>query len=80
MRTILAAVVAIVGVALSIYFGIVVMFVGGVSQIVDEINADTADGAQIAWGILRIAFASAGFGFGVFISLGLAAIIGGSKR
>lgn len=79
-RTALAAVVAIVGVALSIYFGIVVMFVGGVSQIVDEVNADTANGAEIAWGILRIVFAGTGFAAGVLATLGLAALIGGTKR
>ena len=76
MRTALALIIAGIGIILSAYFGLVVMFVGGIEQIIDEINAETADGGQIAWGILRIVFASASFGFGTFFSLSLAGLVG----
>lgn len=79
MRFALALTITLVGVLLSGYFGIAVMFVGGLSQIVDEINAETADGGAIAWGILRIVFASASFGLGTFLSLGLAGLVGGKR-
>lgn len=77
MRTAIAAVVAIVGIALSIYFGVVVMFVGGVEQVIDEINADTVDGGNIAWGVLRIFYASAAAILGIYISGFLAFLIRG---
>lgn len=79
MRNVLAVLIAIIGIAASAYFGLAVMFVGGIEQIVDQINAATVDGGEVAWGIVRIVFASASFAVGMWISIGLAWLVGDWK-
>lgn len=48
----------IAGVVLGIWLGLVVMFVGGIVQIVDAVKSDPVSGGDIAWGIVRLMFAS----------------------
>lgn len=48
----------IAGIALGVYVGLWICFIGGIIQIVDAIKATpNIDGMQIAWGIVRIVFA-----------------------
>lgn len=58
MKTILGLLVIIAGIALGIYVGLWLCFVGGIIQLVDAIKAaPNVDGMEIAWGVLRIVFA-----------------------
>lgn len=77
MRKVLAAVIMLVGIVLAGYVGIGIMFVGGVEQIVDSVQAEPADGGGIAWGVLRVLFAGTAtvitllfFGFLSFLTAG----------
>jgi len=57
-KEIIGVIMIIAGLVLGVYLGLYVMFIGGIIDIVDEINAVTADGGAIAWGIVKICFAS----------------------
>ena len=46
------------GIALGVYLGIIVLFVGGITQVVEQANSDAANGGVIAWGILKILIAT----------------------
>jgi len=60
-RFALSTLVAIVGVIAVLYVGGYLFFIGGVSDLVEEVNAlnvkETVDGGHVAIGILRIIFA-----------------------
>lgn len=58
MRALLGIILILAGVALGIYLGLWLMFVGGIIAIVNAIQADPINGSTIAWGIVRIIFAS----------------------
>ena len=68
-----SAIVFILGIiALAIYVGVWVCFVGGVCQIVDGVKATPTDGVDIGLGLLRVMFAGAAGGItfvlGLFLS------------
>lgn len=69
MKQIIGILIAIAGIALGLYIGVWLMFVGGIIQIVNSINP--ANGLGIALGILRIVFC----GIGVFVA-NLGVVIG----
>ena len=50
----------VVGVALALYVGVWLLFIGGIVQIVDAVKATPVSGLDIALGILRVIFAGAG--------------------
>lgn len=77
MRKSLGVLIGLIGVVFVIYFAIVIMFVGGVEQFVDGIKADPTDGSDIGWGALRVAFASASAGLGIWISVLFGGAVGG---
>lgn len=58
MKKIIGIIIAILGIALGIYVGFWLMFVGGISQIINSINP--LDGFGIAIGIARIVFCEIG--------------------
>ena len=58
MKQIIGILIAIIGIILGIYVGVWLMFVGGITQIVNSINP--LNGLGIALGILRIAFCGIG--------------------
>lgn len=58
MKKIIGILIAIVGIALGIYVGVWLMFVGGIVQIVNSINP--INGLGIALGIARIVFCEVG--------------------
>ena len=67
MKKIIGILIAIVGIALGIYVGVWLMFVGGIVQIVNSINP--INGLGIALGIARIVFCEVG---GLIAWLGIA--------
>ena len=58
MKKIIGILIASVGIALGIYVGVWLMFVGGIVQIVNSINP--INGLGIALGIARIVFCEVG--------------------
>ena len=58
MKKIIGILIAIVGIALGIYVGVWLMFVGGIVQIVNSINP--LNGLGMALGIARIIFCEVG--------------------
>lgn len=58
MKKIIGILIAIVGIALGIYIGVWLMFIGGITQIVNSINP--VNGLGIAFGIARIVFCEIG--------------------
>lgn len=54
MRTLFGVLLILGGVALAVYVGIVLMFVGGIMQVVDGFNATPNNGGDIAWGFVKI--------------------------
>ena len=67
MKKIIGIIIAILGIALGIYVGFWLMFVGGISQIINSINP--LNGFGIAIGIARIVFCEIG---GLIAWLGIA--------
>jgi len=58
-RIILAIVLFIGGIALGVYVGVWLMFIGGIIQLIEQIRAETLIPMQVAIGIARIIFAGA---------------------
>lgn len=58
MKKIIGILIAIAGIALGIYVGVWLMFIGGIVQIVNSINP--TNGLGIALGIVRIVFCEVG--------------------
>lgn len=73
MQKVIGIIIAILGIALGIYVGIWLMFVGGISQIINSINP--VNGVGIAMGIARIVFCEVG-GFIVWLGIALGSYIG----
>lgn len=58
MRKVIAALLVLAGIAAGLYVGGYLMFIGGITQIVDAVQEEPIEGSEIAWGIVRIVFAS----------------------
>lgn len=71
MKKVIGILIAIVGIALGIYVGVWLMFIGGIVQIVNSINP--TNGLGIALGIVRIVFCEVG---GLIAWLGIAIGLG----
>ena len=71
MKRIIGILIAIAGIALGIYVGVWLMFIGGIVQIVNSINP--TNGLGIALGIVRIVFCEVG---GLIAWLGIAIGLG----
>lgn len=59
MIRIFGLILIVLGIFLGLYLGLYLMFIGGITQIVDAVQVDPVDGSDVAWGIVRIIFASA---------------------
>lgn len=57
MKGLIGLLLIIAGLALGVYVGLWLCFVGGIVQLVDALKAPNVDGMQIALGVLRIMFA-----------------------
>lgn len=73
MKKIIGILIAIVGIALGIYVGAWLMFIGGITQIVNSINP--INGLGIALGIARIVFCEIG-GFIAWLGVAIGSVIG----
>jgi len=73
MKKIIGISIAIVGIALGIYVGAWLMFIGGITQIVNSINP--VNGLGIALGIARIVFCGIG-GFIAWLGVAIGSAIG----
>lgn len=73
MKKIIGILIAIVGIALGIYVGAWLMFIGGITQIVNSINP--VNGLGIALGIARIVFCGIG-GFIAWLGVAIGLAIG----
>lgn len=59
IRVILGVASVIGGIAVGVYVGLWLMFVGGIVQIADAAQATPVDSNGIAWGAVRVVFATA---------------------
>ena len=57
-KKILGIVMLIAGAFLGLYVGVWVCFIGGIVDIIHQVQAEYAQAAPIAWGICKIVFAS----------------------
>lgn len=73
MKKIIGIIIAILGIAGGIYVGFWLMFVGGISQIINSINP--VDGLGIAIGIAKIVFCEIG-GFIAWLGIAIGSFIG----
>ena len=73
MKKIIGIIMAILGIAGGIYVGFWLMFVGGISQIINSINP--VDGLGIAIGIAKIVFCEIG-GFIAWLGIAIGSFIG----
>lgn len=73
MKKIIGILIVIVGIALGIYVGAWLMFIGGITQIVNSINP--VNGLGIALGIARIVFCEIG-GFIAWLGVAIGSSIG----
>lgn len=60
MKVILGILLIIAGVALGLYVGFWLMFIGGIIQFVDAVKADPAEASGVAWGVVKIFLGGAG--------------------
>lgn len=73
MKKIIGIIIAVLGIAGGIYVGFWLMFVGGISQIINSINP--VDGLGIAIGIAKIVFCEIG-GFIAWLGIAIGSFIG----
>lgn len=65
MKYVFGVLFILAGVALGLYVGLYVLFIGGVVSIVDGIKAEPTDAGSIAWGIVKM-FCAGGVGGAIF--------------
>ena len=59
MRNAIGILLMVAGVAFGVYVGVWLLFIGGIVQIIDAIQATPISGVDLGIGILRILFAGA---------------------
>ena len=73
MKKIIGILITIIGIVLGIYVGVWLMFIGGITQIVNSINP--INGLGIAFGIARIVFCEIG-GLIAWLGIAIGSVIG----
>lgn len=58
MSRLIGILLILAGLVLAGFIGIWVMLVGGIIQVLDAVQVDPIDSGTIAWGVVRILFAS----------------------
>lgn len=77
MKYLVGAILILVGIALAIYIGVFVFFIGGIEDMVDGAKANPTDGGRIAWGAAQVfILAELSAGLVLLICWGLAALFG----
>ena len=59
MKILLGIILILAGIALGIYVGFWLLFVGGIMTIISAIKADPVSATSITWGAIKIIFAGA---------------------
>lgn len=60
MKSVLGLLLCLAGIALGLYVGLYLCFIGGIVDIVNQVKANgNADAVVIAWGVARILLAGA---------------------
>lgn len=59
MKQLLGVLLIVAGVALGLYVGLWVCFIGGIVDVVDAVKATPVEAMNLAWGIVKIVFAGA---------------------
>lgn len=82
MKIVVGVLLILAGLALGIYAGLVLCFVGGILQIVDGATAHPVSGSDIAWGAVRALVLPEIVGGIAFLLLGAPgiALIGSRKK
>lgn len=57
MKIIIGLLLIVAGIALGLYVGLWLMFIGGIVSIIEQIRAEHLDALTVAWGVVRILFA-----------------------
>lgn len=73
MKTLLGLLLIGIGIALGLYVGVWLMFVGGIVQIIEQIRAEHLEAMTVAIGIAKVMFA----GLGGYLSGLIPCFIGG---
>lgn len=75
-------VIIIASIIVAFWLGLIVLFIGGIEQLVNGLQAKPMDSSDIAWGVARLMFASLVGGLiGVFgVAMGIAVYEEGSLR
>lgn len=82
MKALLGVFMILAGIALGLYVGLWLMFIGGIIQFVNAVTADPVNGAGVGWGVVRI-FSASFVGWlsaAVLIIPGVGLIGSGSRR
>ena len=78
---VIGVLLVLVGIAISAYLGVWLLFIGGIAQIVTQIQAwPNIDSLQIAMGVARVVFTGAGIWVGIAIAVLGGVAISGSNR
>jgi len=56
-REVVGSVMIVAGVALGLYVGLWVCFVGGIVDVIEQIRAEHLEALVVAWGVAKILFA-----------------------
>lgn len=58
MKTLFAMLLLLAGIALGLYVGVYLMFIGGIVDIINQIKAPEISAMAVAWGVIKIVMAS----------------------
>lgn len=77
MRKVLGVLIGLAGFGLAIYVGLWLMFVGGIVQVIEAAQEDPVPASEVAWGVVRVIFASAATVFTIYFTGFIAVLVGG---
>lgn len=58
MRYVIGILLIVAGVLAGLYVGLWLMFIGGIIQVINAVKANPTPAIDVAWGVVRIIFAS----------------------
>lgn len=67
MKKLFGVLFILAGIALGLYVGGYLLFIGGIIDFVDGVKAEPVDSELVAWGVGKIVFASL-IGWGIFLA------------
>lgn len=77
MRKILGGLIMVAAVVVGLWLGLWVMFIGGIVQFIDGVTAEPdVNGRDVAWGVVRVIFASLVGWLSFYVLIGLGWAVG----